>query len=219
MPISIRKGVLPYGNNLAPFSKAMRFAIIDQYHIITFIAPLLKARCPSAILRRIVPIVVGKTVKGMVGGRARSDVMQKCWKRVSPLWADRNAVSAIARIRWAGWIQAPGFHSLPGKIFWAFPAIAGTTMLQIAFGQAFLAQTSTAFRVLLSQLLGTDGDVLSTDTLTDPCRSLLGMSRGRITIQDRQPSKRLTSQIYSEWHTLPSHGGRLLTRGAVWQQV
>jgi hypothetical protein len=219
MLISSRKSALLYGNNFAPFCKTMRFAIVGQQRIVPLIAPLLKRRCPATILGRVVPVVVGKTIKAMAGGRARPDVMQKCQKRVLPLGADGNAASAIARILWAVLIQASRLQPLPRKIFRAYPILAGTAMLQIVFAQAFLAQASTASRVLFAQPLGRDRGVLSTDTLTDPCRPFFGMSRRRVTIQHRQPGKRLTSQIHSESHRLPSHGGRLLTRGAAWQQV
>ena len=193
--VTFYKNSVPYMKYFTPFTQTMRLIVQRQKYRIPCVTRLLCSCSPSAIVRRIRPIIVGIAVQRMRWRGTQPHVVKKCRERLLPLGANGNTSSSIAGIISAHWAQAPLFHLLPTTIFRSYPSLPRATMLHIPFCLMFAFPASTTSRVFVAQASGGHRCLLPTATLTDPRYPFLWNLRRRVTMEYGQTSKRLASQI------------------------
>lgn len=84
---------------------------------ITSVIRLFFRRRPAAIIRRIRPVVIRVSVKGMAGTWALTHVPQKVFKVVFPVIAYRNTATAIFWEILPPFVVTTIFHSFPSGVF------------------------------------------------------------------------------------------------------
>jgi len=85
---------------------------MPEWHVGTLVGALFLGRCPSAIRRLVVAVVVDP-VEGKTSGWAWPHVFEECRERAQPPLANLYSAAAISRIFLGSWVRAAGFHSRP----------------------------------------------------------------------------------------------------------
>jgi hypothetical protein len=104
---------------------------IYPFSLFPSIPHLLAARCPAAVPRFVVAIIVD-TVQRMNFGWALSHIDQEIRKRVPPTLADNNSASAITMVHRLAGIPAPAIHIEPCSIF--------RRLFVLAFGESMFVE-------------------------------------------------------------------------------
>ena len=152
----------------------------------TFLSPagvvgLLFARCPAAVARLVVPIVIDALQRVLWRGLV-AHIGVKVFK-LAPAFADANAAPSVPLKVLMLWIIAPMKHRIPSVMNW----MSGHAVRH--------PQTSTRLRVVAPKLLSAhDGDRAAV-TSTKPISAFLIV--GRMETDDSEPIKSLSSQIYA----------------------
>jgi hypothetical protein len=81
---------------------------------------LLGARCPAAIVRRVIAVVVA-AIERVLRGWPRAHIGEESHEIVTPAVAHPNAAAAVALKSSMAWIVAPAIQIKPGDVFNAGP--------------------------------------------------------------------------------------------------
>lgn len=101
---------------LRPLAHTFGLAIQCECSIRCAVAHLLSVRCPSAVARLVVSVVI-LAVNRVFRRGAWTHVFQKRIKRSSPSWANRNSSSAVIRKCVVAMVFAAVNHSAPHAVF------------------------------------------------------------------------------------------------------
>lgn len=121
-------------------------ALVLHPSVIAFVDGLLGACCPSAIIRRVVAVIVD-SVDRVVWRRLTAHISQKRREAISPLFAHRNASSTIARV----FPVASGFNATPAVV------LGGVMPLTCASAAVRLRRDASAFLLKASTALCVSG--------------------------------------------------------------
>ena len=122
-PVVMRQPQVKHVHLYAKFSRPLgygqRLAVECQITVIALIARLFRNRCPAAIARLIVTVIVD-TVNRMLRARARPHVGKEGLVGISPPLADGNAAAAVPMPVMAFGVGATVDHVAPSLILWHF---------------------------------------------------------------------------------------------------
>ena len=175
-----------------PLSQRASFATIFDPATTPIVVHLLNLEHPSAVLRRVLAVVV-KTFNRMLGGRAWPDVSKKRCEVIAPVVADGNAAATVMTKRRSLRVQAPLFHIDPclvlGRTRQAVP--------QCEAGNPIGACAATACAVTGHEVSRARNNNRAARTSTTPMPMRGFSTRTYSTTLNRQSSKQAPSQVGS----------------------
>src|SRR3970040_594477 len=83
---------------VGPSGQTLRLAVENNQHIPSRVSALLYRSCPSAIIRRIIAIIVREAIDAVLGAWLFAQVGKKCRKRESPTIADSDSPCPVVSI-------------------------------------------------------------------------------------------------------------------------
>lgn len=92
----------------------------------TPIVRLLDARCPSAVARRVRPIIVRVAIQRVLCRRPRTHIGQEPRKVLAPLLSHRNAATAVAVVRRVVRVEAAPLRTVPRDVLRCQPSRRGS---------------------------------------------------------------------------------------------
>jgi hypothetical protein len=162
-----------------PLNARLGYSVIGNIHVISGVSSLLFTRGPSAIIGRIVTIIIN-SINRIFAGQSFPHIGIKVFKGVSPAITNSNTSSTITRIIRIIRIGTTIDKSSPYSIFGAFPH----SMFCIEVPGIFFLPTSTTCRCTPKQTRLHDISFCTAETATIP----LGMTRSGSGIIDNSPS-------------------------------
>lgn len=124
------KNFLTYTSMPCQFCHSVFFSLIYKYHICTAIIGLLLFRCPTAISRFIVSIIIRPTVESIISWWPFTHVIKEILESKPAItdFYSQFLIMLISRIRW---ICAPRNHIMPTAKSWRTFSANGVTMCGI----------------------------------------------------------------------------------------
>ena len=104
-----------YSRSFNPLGDAHGLPTKGQYSVVPAISRLFFRGGPFAVARRIAKSVVD-AFEAVLHGRTQPHISKKRFKRVPPLWANRNASATVASVGLVCGTVAAVAHSLPRRI-------------------------------------------------------------------------------------------------------
>lgn len=151
------------------------------------VAHLLRMRRPSAVLRRVRPVVVDALDR--VLGWTRSHVCEKRIERLAPAVTDCDTASAVELVIASIRIQAARLHGLPRAVFACALIPDAGAVLRATASHSVNRETATTARLAVEQFLRVDVAHGATIATTRPSSQLVdGWGRAQ-----NQPSAEATS--------------------------
>lgn len=175
-----------------------------QEYVTSAVATLFRCSGPSAILWRVVAVVVA-SVQLMDWRRSRTHICQEGLKRIRPALAHRNAPAAISVIALIVCVVAPLPHSGPYSILRSYLADATGSMRGGSQRCDDLCSTAATIRRAASQVIGSDNLHFTALAQATPISvTALGMGE----FYDGPLAESLTPQVYR-------HASNYLTQEAL----
>jgi hypothetical protein len=163
--------------------------------VLMTICGLLFRRCPTAIARFVVPVIVREAIKRMFKGRSLAHVCQEI-RKATPSLAGRNAAPAIVFVPGIIGVEAPILHASPNSIRRIDVAMPdGVTMNQcIPSRSTFPSTRTTGRRISSKQIVGSNHRFISAIALaiphSNPART------GRASAHGGEHSKPFSSELW-----------------------
>ncbi len=119
LPESCEEGHAVNADSFRPFGYAQCLSVKGEASNPSRVTGLFGSCCPTAILRRIGPIIVD-SVNAMLRRRSRPHVFKECLEAIAPTVADGNSATAIIAIVGCFRIETAGMHGSPCAVLGSF---------------------------------------------------------------------------------------------------
>jgi hypothetical protein len=179
---------------LAPVGHAQCDSVMGQIPIAARVSRLLSRRCPSAVARFVVAVVINPIEA--VQRRTRPCVLTERGE-VGPSFTDANTAASVSFEVGIGRPRAAVNHCSPGPVFACFAPTSRRSVRQVLRGGEFSAKTTTTRGGPTSEIGRAHAGVDSTLTHAMPYAAvgLSLVSRPN----DREPSEDHADQIFRGW--------------------
>lgn len=158
------------------------------------VSSLLRLRCPTAIRRLVVAVVID-TIQGMLWRRLASHVSQEVLERCAPSLTDRDSAPSVVCPRSSFSIKAATLHVGPRPIFRRLPSVANLSVTQASFSSfaQLTKETATTSCRSASQVPRHNRSFFSAVAQADPAHvTMVPIGRAR---QHYKPPEALANQV------------------------
>lgn len=154
---------------LSPHTQWVRRSVMGNHVVFSGISSLLKSRCPAAIARFIVAVIVGVSVQGVSAGWARPHVGQEVLEAICrpPSAAHANAATSVIGVSSRPLIVASPTDTFPNPML----ARAAFAMLGAPRRAKLTAKAPATLRCAIHQLVGANVLFLAALASAEPERA------------------------------------------------
>lgn len=213
-------------NSFRPFIDGKRLSVeLNKQSRLLFlsIVRLFCSRCPSAVTRLIVAVVVN-AVNRIIKAGTFAHVIAKCLKRVQPSITDRDSAFSVAVESGRERTKATIFHRVPRAISWRIGFAVGNTSFSGNINREASATSSPVANRLIPQVRTGPKTFVAARAQTVPDYEVLGVSPRKG--NDGKSAESVPSEVENsviEFRTLKtfaminlSHDQFLVSEGWLW---
>ena len=176
---------------------------------------LLLYRCPPAIFRRVVAIVVD-AVNRVIGGRFFAHIRKKVRKGIYPFITDSNTPASVIMKTFVIFVATAVFHAHPNRV----KMMISKAMSRNYFSKLFFGQATTRKNLFCFEVTGASNRFTATSTNTEPTDFTVLVSGNRR--NSDKSAEYFTGNVYSVTvgrYNFISHVILLVNRVVRWRSV